>query len=192
MTSKSIKQDRTKGAKDWLNEFTPDQKLNDLTEVENTVMSGIRRWFASRILQPNIKYGWYNPETGDIVLGGGSAPPESGMAHTTVSAAALTLTCPANRRYKIYFAGCVNATQASASTGIPVIGGVTPTFALESALNSQTELNTVIPGAGSAVAVDPYAHYLWLNAGDTFTLTLGTYAAGNDTEHLILYEIYRV
>lgn len=177
-------------ANDWLREVTKDQNLEDLDDVTLTRMDRARRWFASRILQPMFKTGYYDSNTGLFVLGSPSDSYTWESEFTTASAAALTLTCPAGYRYEIVYAAAWNATQVSTCTASASIAGNTMSLIVGT---SGTAVNSgmVMGGFNGATAIT-LTGPIGLSAGDTFTLTLNTYAAGNDTEHQIIFRSYKV
>lgn len=183
--------EKGKNANEWLNEITKDQNLEKLEDVQLTGLRGLRRWFASRILGYNFNMGYYDHVADRIVPGPFS--PSLSSEFTTTSAAASTLTCPAGYKIKITFAGAVNATQISTVSLTVTVGGITPNFPLVTrTVTSTTELLSVI--GGSSMGATGLMYTLpdwWLDEGETATMTLNTYAAGNNTEHLWRYEIYR-
>lgn len=183
-----------KQASQWLAKVTEDQNLESLTPLERVRYDTLRRLFLSAILQPGITFGQLDPSTNRIALGAGS--PVTDSEFTTASVASLTLTCPANRRLRVYYAACVNITQASTSSVTVTIGGNTTSIPLGATVASlQGAFNGVIGAGASDLAAGASStallNELWLEAGDSMTLTCDTFAGGNNTEHMILYEIYR-
>lgn len=174
----------------WLRTIDESQNVERLQDLGLPLISRLRH-FLSRIITPTAAVGHYSPDTGKYVLGpfGYYTP---GVSFTTASAAALTLTCPAGYRYRVYWGSAINVTQASTVNLSCTIGGNTPAIPLAVSNNSQVQHNVCIGTAGTFVVNKNVLPYLWLNAGDTATMTNNTYAAGNDTEHIFLYEAYRV
>jgi len=179
-----------KQASAWLDKITKDQNLNELDEITRTPWNTIRRWFVSRMINPMIKMGYYDPATGYPVLGSPSDSYTWESEFTTASAAALTLTCPAGYRMDIHHASAWNATQASTCTITASISGNTLTLITGA---SGTTANTgAVIGAFTGLSNAHHNIPIGLSAGDSITLTLNTYAAGNDTQHQIIYKLYRV
>lgn len=185
--------------KKWLEKIEDDQNVKGIGSLILTAINDIgRHLFLSHKIGPNMPIAWYNPTTGHPVLGphGYFVP---NISWTTTSAAALTLTCPAGHRYKVYYAGCRNATQATDGTLSGTIGGNAWTdFNQKNGVAMAVQSTIVFIGAGCqvydgvAVVGCNALPFVWLNAGDTLTMTLATYAAGNNTEHMFLFEDYEV
>lgn len=173
-----------------LKKIEDDQLLNGITLLDDTRRDDAgRHWAVSQMLQPAVIQGGYSAITGRYVLGCPSWTDNMtpGAAYTTASAASMTLTCATGHRYKVYAAGAMNATQASTHTLSGTISGNTiSSLGLSS---SSTAMNFFLSGAGTTTGFGSI-HPIWLNAGDTLTITTNTYAAGNDTEHFFLYEDY--
>lgn len=183
-----------------LSKIEDDQSIQGIDTIDDTIRNDAgRKFFVSQEIGPKADMAWYNRTTGRLIPGPyGYFVPNSSW--TTTSAAALTLTCAAGHRYRVYYAGARNATQATDLVLSGVIGGnawtefnttngftfaTTETIALIGTTGGQ-----VYDGVG--VIGKPGINELWLNAGDTLTMTLGTYAAGNNTEHLFMFEDYEV
>ena len=104
---------------EWLKDITKDQNIENLDHITLTRWDGLRRWFASRILQPTFDMGYYDTSTGSIVLGVPTTtfsdlPRESEIDTSTTSAATYTLTCPAGHRYVVTACGYSNGTRVTA------------------------------------------------------------------------------
>lgn len=183
--------DKTFDANQWLKKITPDQNLSDIEQIDDTRVSGFKQWFMSRLIGPFIKLGYYDADADRIVQGSPSESYTWESEFTTASAAALTLTCPAGYRYEVYHACAWNVTQASSTTLTATIGGNTLTLITTAA--GQTQIKGLAIGQGFG-ALSDYSHTapIGLSAGDTMTLTCGTYAAGNDTQHQYVFKSYRV
>lgn len=171
--------------------LTKDQYLKYLGDLEDIDFEYYRQMFLSHMINLELNIGSINPDTSHLVPGIPSPAP--GSEYTTTAVAALTLTCPANRRLRVYYAGACNNTQASVVNLTGTFGGnVVLRPLVVSLTNSQILMNVVIgkpsPAAGgTAGSIDE----IWLAPGESITITCATFAAGNDTEHLILYEEYR-
>lgn len=182
--------------KEWL-KGKLEQRMKRLSEIE-TNEKDINNFFESREIKPIIDLGYYNPNTDKYVLGDWRRTMTPNSSWTTTSAAALTLTCPAGHRYRVYYAGARNASAASIVTLSGTIGGnaVTNFHAPHGAITTGT--HAVIGGTGGpyydgvGVAGDEHIREVWLNATDALVMTLSVYNAGNDTEHLFLFEDYLV
>lgn len=179
-----------------LQKIEDDQSINGIETIDDTVKNEAgRKWFISQAITPVVVMGGYSDDTGKIVLQSpswrDSMVPNS--SHTTASAAALTLTCATGHRYRVYYAGARNATQATNLTLSGVIGGNTWTsFNCAGSVSTQTTI-PAIGGIGQTDAAAGWAgsvNEIWLNAADTLTMTLTVYAAGNNTEHLFMFEDY--
>jgi len=185
--------------KEHLKKVDDDQCMKQIDELDDTRMNQQgRHFFRSQELVPVLQHGYYSTSQSRYILGASSwrdnMTPNSSW--TTTSAAALVLTCPAGHRYRVYYAGCRNATQASLVVLSGNIGG-----------NAWTDFNqicgeavatTTLVAIGGSVAIYDGVGVsgknaipeVWLNAADTLTMTLSVYAAGNNTEHLFLFEDY--
>jgi len=187
-----------KAQAEWLKKIEPDQNVNGLERFIATIKNELgRKWFHSQVLQPTTPTAWYNPTSGRYVLGphGYFVP---GSSYTTTSQAALTLTCPTSHRYRVYYASCRNATQASTISLSANIGGNAITDMLTPGSTGILTTNVAVGACGAVgdLAGNPSTpitpNEVWLNAGDTLTMTLTTYAAANNTEHIFLFEDYPV
>lgn len=172
-----------------------EQKLKRLTGLTINEKN-VNNFFESRQLGPIIHVAWYNPTTDKYVLGPpGYFVPNSSF--TTTSQAALTLTCAAGHRYRVYWAGCRNATQVSSAALSGTLGGNSWTDFIEVRGTVSTTI-TCIGGSGPFTDAIGGAYgattpnEIWMSAGDTLTMTLSAYAAGNNTEHLFLFEDYTI
>lgn len=58
-----------KSASEYLSKVTKDQNIEKLSDAELPTLTSIRKWFRSQIIQPILKLGYYNENTGKIVLG---------------------------------------------------------------------------------------------------------------------------
>lgn len=185
--------------KEHLKEIEPDQSVVGIDTLDDTARNDARRkWFVSQAIQPVVIQGYYNEDTGRYVLGDWRNTMTPNSSWTTTSAAALTLTCAAGHRYRVYYASARNASQATAVTLSGVINGnAVGAFNENCVLTATTR---IICLGGQGVAIDAIAgsygangpREIWLNAGDTLTMTLSAYAGGNDTEHLFMFEDYTV
>lgn len=174
-----------------LEKIEDDQSLNGINSIDDTIRNEAgRHWFVSQAIQPNMQMGYYSPTTGRFTLGGASWRDNMTceMAFTTASAAASTLTCATGHRYEVTQAGAMNASQAS-TTALTITKSGSSTSALVTTSSGTTMQNAIGNGAGTATAVS-FVGPVWLDAGDTLTLTLNTYAGGNDTEHYFMYNDY--
>lgn len=179
-----------------LKKVEDDQLINGIDTVENTVRNDAGRHYAvSQLLQPVYLQGYYDNITGRYVNGDWRQSMVPNSSWTTTSAAALTLTCATGHRYRVYYAGARNATQATLVTLSGSIGGNAWTnFNIEQATGATTTLPVIGGGNqyydGIGVAGTNAIKEIWLNAGDTLTMTLSVYAAGNNTEHMFMFEDY--
>lgn len=177
----------------WLEKISRDQNLNQLNELETVIWDTMRRMFLSMEIKPGLHVGSIDPDTSRAIPGVQS--PLSGIHFSTATVAALTLTVPANRRYRVYYAGALNITQVSDVTLTGTING--NALAVPLVINtaqSQTQFNSVIGINGidfGGVAIVTVPKEIWLEAGDTLTLTCTTFAALDNTEHLFLYQEFR-
>lgn len=183
-----------------LKKIEPDQSLDGIQTIDDTVRNDAgRKWFVSQAIQPVMILGGYNANTGRYLLGSWRDTMVPNSSWTTTSAAASTLTCPTGHRYRVYYAGARNASQSTDVTLSGTINGNSWTnFNTDGGSVCNTTTTTNVIGGGNqfydGVNVNGKAAIpeLWLNAGDTLTMTLGTYAAGNNTEHLFMFEDYEV
>jgi len=174
-----------------LEKIEDDQSIKGIDTLDDTLKNERgRHYFVSQEIKPSIEKAWYNPNTGRYVLGPfGMFTSESEF--TSVSQQDLTLTCPAGFRYEVYYAQIINATQATSGNFTAVIGG--NTFTSPSTTANGTSAIPIL-GSNASGSVSAYGAIgpICLDAGDTFTAHINTFAAGNDTEHTILYRSYRV
>jgi len=186
--------------KEHLNKVDDDQCLKQIAELDDTQMTQPgRHFFRSQELVPVLQHGYYSSSQGRYILGSTSwrdnMTPNSSW--TTTSAAALTLTCATGHRYRVYYAGCRNATQASDCVLSGNIGGNAWTDFNDKGGGAPTQLDTIVLIGGGGRVYDGVGvmgresiKEVWMNAGDTLTMTLSVYAAANNTEHLFLFEDY--
>jgi len=176
-----------------------DQLLIGFDALDNTVRNEPGRHAAvSQLFQPILTQGYWSASQGRYVPGFSSWRDNMtpNYSWSTTSQASLTLTCAAGHRYRVYYAGARNATQATALTLSGVIGGDawTEFQPSESAETPFTATRVCIGANGTqadpvgGACSKPALTEIWLNAADTLTMTLGTFAAGNNTEHLFLFE----
>lgn len=165
-------------------ELKDGQLLKRLEEIDDNKRD-FQKMFESREIKPVVVVGEYNNNTGRYVLQG---KPLASSSFTTATAASLTLTCATGHRYYVYYAAAKNATQTTATGVTASIGGNSVTINATNGLN--TSAWQVVIGLVTAAAVQTTTAPIWLNAGDSITVTVATYGAGNDTEHLILYLDY--
>ena len=177
----------------WLNKILRDQNITGIGDLENIILSDEQRlFFLSQIIDQNIDIGYYDPVKGKPILGVPS--PNTGQAFTTASVGSMTVTAPADERYRVYFAGGVNITAGTAMELINTVGGVSPAIPLViSPLGSTTEYNVVIGSNGSAgvAANNNVMKEMWVEPGDSITIACAAFAGGNNTEYIVLYERYR-
>jgi len=183
-----------------LKKIEKDQLLHGIDSLDDTVRNEVGRHFAvSQLIQPALVHGYYSTAQNRYILGPGSwrdnMVPNSSW--TTTSQAALTLTCPAGHRYRVYYAAGRNATQATDAVLSGNIGGNAWTDFNDKGGGAITQQDTIVLIGGQGRVNDGVAvvghdslKELWLNAGDTLTFTLTTYAAANNTEHLFMFEDY--
>lgn len=178
-----------KPASIWLAKVTEDQNLEELSALENVPYDTRRRAFLSAILQPGITFGHYDINTDRIRIGSSAVDNMTALTSwNTASVAALTLTCPAGHRYHVIGAAAKNGTQNSTHTLTGVIGGNTITDMATSA-TGQT-MFWLIGGGGTATITLPQG--IWMDAGDTLTITSNTCNVGvDDMQHLFIGEDYR-
>lgn len=167
--------------------LTKDQYLKYLGDLEDIDFEYYRQMFISHMINLQLNIGSINPETSHLVPG--IASPLTGTDYTDGLTQSVTMTCPANRRRRVYYAAAVNQTQVSTVSLTSSTSG-DRTLALSS-LSSQTVWNPVIGGDLASIGGDVTLKEYWLEPGETLTLTLTTHAGGNDTHHIFKYEEYR-
>jgi len=177
-----------KNIQEHLKKVADDQCLNGIDTLDDTQRNEADRHYAvSQLLQPGIVTGYYSTAQGRFIPGYSSWRDNMTCesSFTTASAAAFTLTCPAGHRYEVRQAGALNATQLSTTTLSASISGNALTCLGTSSSGTVMQM-CIGNGAGTTTSV-PQMNSIWLDAGDTLTLTLNTYAGGNDTEHFFIY-----
>lgn len=116
----------------------------------------------------------------------------------TTGAAAATLTCAAGHAYKVVFASTKNDTRATTITVVLTPSGGTAATVIDTAANTgaQGVAHPLIGGMGLMTGVASHLGggnfngALWLQAGDTLTITQGSYVGGDTVEHNFVYEDY--
>ena len=184
--------DKAVSMMEWLKKITPDQNLEKLEDIVKTVMNGHRRWFQSKVLQPILVQGTYDVDTGKYVLGIPSK--KKRILFSTASVNSLSLTAEGDERIRIIYAGAVNITQVSTVSLTATLDGNALAVPLVTPVsNTSIVFHGVIGNRNaSATTSDGSLDELWLEPGDSATLTCNVFAAGNDTEHIFIYESYRL
>lgn len=170
-----------------------EQRLKRLSELTINEKE-LNNFFESRELKPALAAGWYNPVTKKYNLGPSWS--ESMMKPiiewSTASAQTSVLTCAAGYRYKVIFFGFQNETRATAYTVSAVIGGVTAQI-MDSGAGTNTVSETWGLGLATGSSLQPdVMGPIWLEAGDTITMSQTTYQAADNTEFFWYYEKYPV
>ena len=184
--------------KDWLRNVFVDQNLNDLEHIDQTVMNGVRRWFRSQTLIPTLDTGHYDTASGKYTLG----PPSPSVidaknivTETTVSTASLatvTVTVPAGHAWKMILASNRNSDRAHESTlTYTPNGGVASVFQSQ-ALVLVDSTDSLLGGSkiGTTITGSTMNGPLWMQAGDTLTITDDTFVAVDDVRKDFIYEDY--
>jgi hypothetical protein len=190
-------------ASDWLREVTKDQNLSDLDQLEVTLMNEFRNWFRSAILQPVLITGYYDEDTGKYVLGRQEVnleeqlctSPEDVTTDTQVNtgAAAATLTVAAGHVYRIIGAYTKNSTRLPFFTAdlTPNGGSAAQICDTSAGGPGQGENGYYVGGAGESNLTCPgLGGTLWMQAGDTLTVTQSNYVGGDTVEHGFVFEDY--
>lgn len=190
----------TKPPKEHLKKIEDDQPLNGIETIDDTQRNDTgRHWFVSQEIGPKADMAWYNRTSGRLIPGPyGYFVPDSSWS--TASVAALTLTCPAGHRYRVYYAAARNVTQATDAVLSGTINGNAWTDFNQKNGVVMAVLDTIVTIGASTQVFDGVAavgcnalREIWLNAGDTLTLTLSVCNVGVDNcEHMFLFEDYEV
>lgn len=111
------------------------------------------------------------------------------------SQAGLTLTCAAGRAYKVIFASLSNANRQPTPTLTYTPSGGTAAIYAPATTAIQTASNVLIGGHTVGTGVGGgYSgpDHIWLQAGDTLTLTDGAFVAADVMRHQFIYEDYDI
>jgi len=180
--------------KQWLREITKDQNLTEIDDITLTRVDGKRRWWRSSVLQPVLQKGSYNSYTGKYVLHGF---PVSGMDYDdTDTEDSLTTTCPEGYIREVQLMGASDTDTGFALTLTGVIGGVAFRALLQTGGYVADDWGYLIgadqartnDGDCDAVIKGP----IWLNAGDTLTMTIQGFASPDANFKIILYRDHKV
>lgn len=193
---------RNKNANEWLREIDDAQNLEHVTEVEKPIISRVRMFF-SRMLTPTVNMGYYNEDTGQIVLGalsGSLADARKIITDTQVTndVAAGTLTVPAGHAYKVKLVSVKSDRAPTITLDYTPSGGTAVQITdYPIALVASTTLNLLggvtgyVAAAGSG-ASNGMISELWMQAGDTLTITIVNFVGGDATDLNFIFEDYEV
>jgi len=172
-----------------LKKVETDQTLNGIASLNRSLRNQDSRHLAvSQMIQPVLSQGEYNSFTGryQACCGGQRA------TSTTVAIATSTITCPAGHKYKIKI---LSATEAGFTATSYAIAGTISGTALTilpdggNMLAGQSALLIGSPvhvnGAG---ALEPSLTTLELNEGDTLTITMSDWGAGDTWNLQYIFE----
>lgn len=166
-----------------------DQSVYGLNNIMTTIRSQLRRaWFASQALIPTMHVFNYNCNTARYEYAHGNDV----VATNTTSAAAATLTCPANRLYRVKFVSSQDGTTGVSYNLTGNIGGTAVTFLVDASPVAIAEIQPIV---GVSLFVDQAVTFhagipnpIELRAGDTLTVTAVGFIAADLRATVFIYE----
>lgn len=170
----------SKSASAWLIDITRDQFLSKIGDIVKTVMTGERRWFASRRLGAGIDYGSLNLRTGRVQLGGN--PPEThGLPSSQVNTAAgsATLTVPADHYYYLNYMSVVSSRGEDYSLVYTPAGQTAITLLPAGIVTALANILVWLCGWEPFNTANDVLKPRWLGPGDTMVLTANNYVGGD-------------
>jgi len=164
---------------EWLKEIDDDQNVNGLERLTTTLKNALNKhWFHSQVIQPTTQLFQYNSVTGRYET---MFSDTQTITANTANAATSTLTCPAGRSYKVYWATRNNATRAATYTLDAVINGVALALIPDDGQTIAINEARLFFGPSSYLDLGTLGHivlpYIILQPGDTLTITDTTWVA---------------
>lgn len=184
-------------AKRWLRKIDVNQNLEKIDDITLTRMSDRLRWFVSRLLSPIFNMGYYNEETGSIVMGPippfkdyagnySHVPIDVSFIGSEVSAATTDLTVTDAQTWEILGLTARNGTQQSDWTFLYSVNGL-DYYHLPSS-SSHARANGGAAAAQDQIGWSPKTFVITGSGTDVIIrATAGTFAAGNDIDVRMMY-----
>lgn len=173
-----------------LERIEPDQSIQGINNMDNTIRTEAgRKWFISQAMLPHLSIGQYNSITGRFEFSHG----QLSSYNDTASDATATLTCPANRIYRVLFVSALDATTATSYVLQAVIGGTTITLMPNDVNNMPIGETHVIMGTTLSLDSGGVTHPtitipITLRPGDTMTVTASDFVALDNMDFWFIFE----
>lgn len=179
----------------WLQTIEDDQNVQGIGNLDDTTRNDAgRHFFVRQDIAP--AYATYDPITGRLNQGGTPLPTTRTAVSSALNTPTLTLTCAANRAYKVIFAGGDNNTTAASWRVVYTPFGGTAAQLLDSgtgttAVNVTTSLigGSSNPSTVSNIGSSAVAGF-WMRAGDTLNIENTNDQVGDTITIAIVYEEY--
>jgi len=164
-----------------LSKVETDQILNGIASLNRSLRNqDSRHWAVSQMNQPVLAQGEYNSFTGRYQACCGQ---QRATVVTTIVVATSVITCPAGHKYKISLLSAVEAGFTATSYALSAVLGGNTIAVLPDGGNQLAGQAALLIGSpvhvNGAGTLEPSLMSLELNEGDTLTITMSDWGAGD-------------